>query len=214
MAVMTWGDPNASYYVQIISNAGTVTVSPFVVGSAGTGGSNPFNPHGDIVAWSGGLVAAWDSDDATVIQFRRLTNTGGISGSVITLAPGTGSPDANATPTYSWSNTSMAVDSSGDVIFGLNASDVYTSEKYLEYNSSNVLVASGTLAGKSLAGAFAALPGGGFVTVDYAPTGAWSSGYPGFNLEIHTKSQSKSLPRKGLPSLPPNRRPSPRPSSS
>jgi Hint domain len=194
MAIETWGSSNNDYYVQILSNSGGVTVAPFVVGSA-NGPDGPFNTIGNIGAWTGGLVAAWNSSDETVTQFQRLTNTGATSGSTITLAPGTGAQDPDGTPPYTWEG-SMAVDSQGDVIFSFAAGDVYTSTKYLEYNSANQLVGSGTLGEKEGFVAFVATPGGGFVTAYYTPTGAWNESlgrYPGFNLTIQTISSSGAV---------------------
>jgi hypothetical protein len=194
MAVETWGSSNSDYYVQILDNSGAVTVAPFVAGNA-NGASGPGNPNGNIGAWSGGLVAAWSSSDEQVTQFQRLTNTGAASGSAITLAPGTGAPDPDGTPIYTWQG-SMAVDSQGDVIFSFAAGDAYTSSKFLEYNSANQLIGSGTLGEKQGAVAFAAIPGGGFVTVDYTPTGPWNESngtFPGFNLTIQTISASGAV---------------------
>jgi len=110
LAVESWGGANADYYVQILDNTGSVTVAPFVVGTAnflGVANIDPYNPVGAIDAWSGGIVVAWSADDEQLDKFERLSNTGSVVGSVITFA--------SALDSTNWFG-SMAVDASGDVL--------------------------------------------------------------------------------------------------
>ncbi len=189
LAVESWGGADANYYVQILNNAGTVTTAPFVIGTANAGGvSNidPYNPVGAIDAWSGGIVVAWAANDEQLDKFERLSNAGSVVGSVITFA--------SSQDSTNWFG-SMAVDSAGNVIFGIASENVNTPASFLEYNAGNTLVATGTLDELANPPYFAALPGGGFVTVGYVPTGAYSNGYPGFNLTIQTISATGTVTR-------------------
>ena len=176
MAVLTWGDPNGDYYLQILDNTGAVTVAPFAVSSA-AGAYGPYNPHGAIGAWSGGLVEAWSSNDDSAFQFQRLSNTGTAVGSAVTVSPASGSV----------LNGRMTVDSLGDVLFTFNQVANANNVSYLEYNSSNTLISSGTLAQQDLAPPIAALPGGGFIAVSYQADGSAS------DLVLQTISSTGSL---------------------
>jgi hypothetical protein len=104
----------------------------------------------------------------------------------------------------------MTVDSLGDILFSFSSSDVYTQSKYIEYNSGGSVVASGSAGSYEGASAWAALAGGGFVTVGYTPTGAWNNGYPGFNIVVQELSAAGALSTldsaaaAGLTSYPPS----------
>ena len=193
MAILTWGDSSESYYVQILSNTGSVIASPGSIAAAGSDGADA---AGAIAAWSGGVVAAYESHDSNNVEhdyFQRISNTGSNIGSAINFANGTLAPPTIDHPNTQWTG-SMAVDSQGDVILGFSSSDTANHDHFVMYNSGNTLVASGTLASLSTAPAvsnpptagsspggplFTALPGGGFIVVEYVPTNN-----NGFNIEI------------------------------
>ncbi|MDR3531093.1 MAG: Hint domain-containing protein [Rhodopila sp.] len=191
MAVETWGDANNQYYLQILSNTGAVIKAPFVVGNQQTKSGASYleaNPVGAVAAWSGGIVVAYSANDIQDGYFQRYTLDGTLVGSPVNFAHVTSS-------SINWSG-SMAVDSLGDVIFGFSSNDVFTPGSYMEYNSSGTLIKSGTVASTQIAPVFAALPGGGFITVGYQASGSWNSktgGYPSYNLVIQTVSASGTL---------------------
>jgi len=204
MAVLTWGDPNLNYDLQILNNAGTVTTAPFVVHSqVTTSGNNNLeagNPTGNVGAWSGGLVVAYSTDDASRVFMQRYTLAGVAVGGAMTVVSNPGGVD-------DWTG-SMAVDSLGDVIFGFGSESVFLPGSYKMFNASNVQLSTpgntgpeGTLGSTSVANVdqaptFVPLSGGGFATVNYNPSGSYNNstgGYPNFTLNVQTVSTTGAI---------------------
>ena len=208
MAVVTWGGTNTNYDLQILNNSGTVTTAPFVIASQHTGSNSASNPYAAVAAWSGGFVVAWQENNDTMLTYQRYTLAGVAVGSAVTVANvGTSSQIGSD----EWSGT-MAVDSSGDVIFGFSRGGIYTPSSYKEYNSSNTLVSTpdhlvdngididGTIGSTQLGYVgsvrFAALSGGGFITAGFSPQGTYNQSagtWPSFNLLVQEVSSSGSL---------------------
>ena len=188
MAVLTWGNTNNNYYLELLDNSGSVTKSWFSV----AGGTDGNNLTGWIGSWSGGLVVAYCENDASNWYFQRYNNSGTAVGSTIQINPGT----------YTWNSATqhysvgtMAVDSLGNVVFSAAPTDVYHYSKYIEYNSINTLVASGTTEQIDAAQQWVPMSGGGFETAAYAPSVAWNPaiGFTEYNLYIETLSATGTL---------------------
>ncbi|OJY76107.1 MAG: hypothetical protein BGP12_00955 [Rhodospirillales bacterium 70-18] len=192
MAVLTWGDTNLHYDLQILDNAGAVTTAPVVVANQyTTTGNNTFyaaNAVGAVAGWSGGLVVAWSTDDVQRTFYQRYTLAGVAVGGVVSVAA-VGSGSTN------WYG-SMAVDSQGDVIFGFSSTDIYHPGTYKMFNSSDTLIASGTVENQEVAPRFAPVAGGGFITAGYQPVGSYNSSagtYPGFTLQVQQISTGGAI---------------------
>ncbi len=206
MAVMTWGDSNLNYDLQILNNAGTVTTQPFVVHSqfttAGNNQSNAANPQGAVAAWSGGLVVAYSTDDESKDYYQRYTLAGVAVGSAVEFAS---TSDGSGT---GWVG-SMAVDSSGNVIFGFGTEDIYTPGAYKMYSGANAVLNTPDSVGKDAttgatevanqggpAPTFVPLSGGGFATVGYTSVGTYDATdgwFPSFTLNIQTVSTGGAI---------------------
>ena len=103
----------------------------------------------------------------------------------------------------------MAVNSSGDVIFGFGTEDIYTPGAYKMFSSTNAVLNTPDSVGNDAtigatavanqggsAPTFAPLPGGGFATVGYTPVGTYnaSGGYfPSFTMNIQTVSTTGAI---------------------
>jgi hypothetical protein len=160
MAVLTWGGQNEDYYLQILNNAGTVTTAPEVVASQGNNASNASGAAGAVATWSGGIVAAWSTNDGADLFYQRFNNTGTAQGGAIQVSTsGLGGLGA-------WSGQ-VSVDSLGDVIFGIAGASFPDPGYYVEYNDSNIRVGATNLSNLLAAPLFAPVPGGGFVSVVY-----------------------------------------------
>jgi hypothetical protein len=206
MAIMGWGDSNLNYTLQILNNAGTVTTQPFVVHSqfttAGNNQTNAANPQGAVAAWSGGLVVAYSTDNLSKDYYQRYTLAGVAVGSPVLFAS---TPDGTGT---GWQG-SMAVDSSGDVIFGFGTADVFTLGAYKMFSSSNAVLNTHDSVGKDAttgatavanqggqAPTFVPLPGGGFATVGYSAVGAYNASagnFPSFTMNVQTVSTAGAI---------------------
>ena len=134
MAILTWGNSNLNYDLQILNNAGSVTTAPFVVHSqVTTPGNNDLeagNPNGAVGAWSGGLVVAYSTDDASRVFMQRYTLAGVAVGGAVTVVSNPGGVD-------DWTG-SMGVNWLGDVIFGFGSESVFLPGSYKMFNASNV----------------------------------------------------------------------------
>jgi hypothetical protein len=205
MAIMAWGDSNLNYTLQVLSNTGAVTTQPFVVHSqfttAGNNANNAANPQGAVAAWSGGLVVAYSTDNESKDYYQRYTLAGVAVGSPVLVAS---TSDGSST---GW-HGSMAVDSSGDVIFGFGAEDIYTPGAYKMFSSANAVlntpdsvdkdstIGATAVAGQELAPTFVPLPGGGFATVGYTPVGTYNvsaGNFPSFTMNVQTVSTAGAI---------------------
>jgi hypothetical protein len=179
IAVLTWGSSSGTYAydLELLSNSGVVTKTSFEVGSSSDGN----NMSARMGTWSGGIVIAYyESNTSSTWEMVRYNNSGTLTYSAITL------------PT---SFSTISVDSQGDVMVSTSASDVYTNSGWKLYSATNTVIASGTTAEKEAGNTWAALSGGGFITVSYTPNAAWNTslGYTGYNLVIQEVTASGTL---------------------
>jgi hypothetical protein len=144
MAIVTWGNQNHNYDLQIL-NGSLGTVSAPVVLASDLQGSSPTQGNPSAVVASNGseFVVAWNVDDITGLQYQEFSLTGAALGSVQTVkAPTANNP--NFGNTNSGFGNSVAIDSQGNVILGFSAEDIYHSGYFEEYNSSGTLIGSST----------------------------------------------------------------------
>jgi Ca2+-binding RTX toxin-like protein/plastocyanin len=206
MAIMAWGDSSLNYTLQILSNSGAVVTAPFVVHSqfttAGNNANNAANPVGAVAAWSGGFVVAYSTDNESKDYYQRYTSAGVAVGSPVLVAS---TSDGSGT---GWRG-SVAVDSSGDVIFGFGTSDIFTPGAYKMYSSANAVLNTHDSVGKDAttgatavanqggpAPTFVPLPGGGFATVGYTSVGTYNAtagNFPSFTMNVQTVSTAGAI---------------------
>jgi hypothetical protein len=183
MAIVTWGNQNHNYDLQIL-NGSLGTVSAPVVLASDLQGSSPTQGNPSAVVASNGseFVVAWNVDDITGLQYQEFSLTGAALGSVQTVkAPTANNP--NFGNTNSGFGNSVAIDSQGNVILGFSAEDIYHSGYFEEYNSSGTLIGSSTggvmgsagIKNQEQAPNFVPLAGGGFVTVGYTASGSYNN---------------------------------------
>jgi hypothetical protein len=193
IAVLTWGDPNLDYELQIVNSSGAVVTQPFVVSTQyTTPGSNDYygsDAAAAIGVWSGGIVVGYATDNGTALYYQRYSLAGVVDGGPVAV-------DSAGTGTNTLWSEQMAVDSQGDVIFGFEGSNpdlgVFDPGTYEMYSNTDSLVATGTVADMTQEPSFAALPGGGFVTVNYTFING-TTALGGLMMNIQTVSTSGSI---------------------
>ena len=210
IAVVTWGDTNHNYDLQILNSSGGVVTAPFVLAND-LAGPSPIqgNPSAVIATNGSEFVVAWNTDDITGLYYERFSLTGAPIGGVVTVK----APSAT-NPNFGNNNSdfggSLAIDDQGNVILGFGAEDVYHTGYYKMYNSSNAVVTtttsqlistsgvggnSVTLKNEDLAPQFVPVAGGGFLTAGYVPNGARNSNgtYTNFNLYVQQVATNGSI---------------------
>jgi hypothetical protein len=183
MAIVTWGNQNHNYDLQVLDGSLGTVAAPVVL-SSDLQGTNPIqgNPSAVIASNGSEFVVAWNTDDITGLQYQRFSLTGTALDSVQTVKDPTAN-NPNFNNTNSGFANSLAIDSQGDIILGFGAEDIYHSGYFQEYNSSGTLIGSSTggltgsasIKNQEQAPFFAPLAGGGFVTVGYTPSGTYNN---------------------------------------
>ena len=138
MAIVTWGDLNHNYDLQILNSSGQVVTAPFVIAND-LAGSNPEqgNPRAVIASNGSEFVVAWNTDDITGLYYERFSLTGAPIGGVVTVKTASAinpATAANGNPANNNSNWggSLAIDSQGNVILGFGSTDIYHSGYFEE----------------------------------------------------------------------------------
>jgi len=190
IAVVTWGDYNHNYDLQVLNSSGGVVSAPVAIGSSLVG-TNPTsgNPYAAIATNGTQFVVAWSTDDITGLEYQRFSLTGtALDSPVVVKTPAALNPTTgtgvNENNNSDWGE-SLAIDSQGNVILGFAPQDIYHSGYINLYNSSDTEVVStpgappplGTslILNQSQAPYFAPIAGGGFVTAGYVPSGSYNN---------------------------------------
>jgi hypothetical protein len=203
MAVVTWGDYDHNYDLQILNSSLGVVKAPFVLANDITESNNATgNPSAVIASNASEFVVAWNTDDIQGLFYERFSLTGQAIGGPIEVKDPAAENNNNPSPNTNsnWSG-SVSIDSQGNVIFGFGAEDVYHTGYYELFNSSGQLVTatssqliptSGTggtnltVQNEEIAPQFVPLAGGGFLTAGYVPNGQRNSDgtYGSFGLYV------------------------------
>jgi hypothetical protein len=203
IAVVTWGDYDHHYDLQILNSSLGVVTAPFVLANDITLNNNAVgNPSAVIASNASEFVVAWNTDDIQGLFYERFSLTGQAIGGPIEVKDPAAENNNNPGPNTNsnWSG-SVSIDSQGNVIFGFGAEDVYHTGYYELFNSSGQLVTatssqliptSGTggtnltVQNEEIAPQFVPLAGGGFLTAGYVPNGARASDgtYSSFGLYV------------------------------
>ncbi|HEX2591359.1 MAG TPA: cadherin-like domain-containing protein [Rhizomicrobium sp.] len=198
------GDGNI--YYEVLDNSGTVTRSwTSLNATAGSAISN--GSHHLIATADGGFVVGWNEGNGADQYYQRFNSAGAATDSRVNFHHDTG---ANV---GGWLGTALAVDGNGNIMIGLGNSvngDVYHSQEYAIYDSSDHLVIRQTYAAaesgklsspgtiQSTGGQFfAGLAGGGFIVSVSSPTSAWV--YQGENQYIQKVGVSGGSVTWGTP---------------
>jgi hypothetical protein len=209
IAVVTWGDYNHNYDLQILNGSLGTVMAPIAIASSitesgGTGG----NPFAVVASNASEFVVAWSTDDIQGLFYERFSLTGTpIGGPIEVKNPTADNSDGNTNSNW---NESVSIDSQGNVIFGFGAQDIFHTGYYEMFNSSGQLVAETssqvipttgtggdgvTVQNQEGGPQFVPLAGGGFLTAGYVPNGPYDSSagtYGSFNLyvqEVGTNGQ-------------------------
>jgi hypothetical protein len=201
IAVVTWGDYDHNYDLQILNSSLGVVKVPFALANDITESNNTVgNPFAVVASNASEFVVAWATDDIQGLSYERFSLDGtAIGGPIQVKAPGAINPNDGST-NADWSG-SVSIDSQGNVIFGFSSEDVYHTGYYELFNSSNQVVAHTssqlipttgtggtnlTVQNEEVAPQFVPLAGGGFLTAGYVPNGARAADgtYTSFGLYV------------------------------
>jgi hypothetical protein len=200
MAVVTWGDYDHNYDLQILNSSLGVVKAPFVLASDLTN-SSAGNPLAVVASNASEFVVAWATDDLQGLFYERFSLTGTAIGGPIEVKSPTAINNNTGNTNVNWGG-SVSIDSQGNVIFGFSADDVYHTGYYEMFNSSNQVVANTssqlipttgtggtnlTVQNEEIAPQFVPVAGGGFLTAGYVPNGARNSTtgtYSSFGLYV------------------------------
>jgi hypothetical protein len=191
MAVVTWGDYDHHYDLQILNSSLGVVTAPFVLANDLTPGGSVGNPSAVIASNASEFVVAWNTDDIQGLFYERFSLTGqAIGGPIEVKDPAANNNNNSPTNTNSNWDGSVSIDSQGNVIFGFSAEDIYHTGYYELFNSSGQLVTATssqlipttgtggtnlTVQNEEIAPRFVPVAGGGFLTAGYVPNGARNS---------------------------------------
>jgi hypothetical protein len=203
MAVVTWGDYDHNYDLQILNSSLGVVKAPFALANDLTLSNNAVgNPLAVVASNASEFVVAWATDDLQGLFYERFSLTGtAIGGPIEVKDPSAQNPNNGPNDHNDNWNGSVSIDSQGNVIFGFGSEDVYHTGYYELFNSSNQVVAhtssqliptSGTggngltVQNEEIAPQFVPLAGGGFLTAGYVPNGARATDgtYSSFGLYV------------------------------